>query len=159
MAANGWIPDATSDRISVIQTIMQDRPYSLGEQSVLAISRLLTTAALTGLIGAVLNFLYEKFLDPEAYSAGPPLARGLFAFVWTIPFIMVALIFLGLPSSYLLRRLGLENWLAYSLVGAALGAGFLYALFPSLTPYGISLGAIYGSVSAAIWFALRRKLQ
>lgn len=138
---------------------MQARPYSLGERSILVTSRLLATAALTGLIGAVLNFLYEKFFDPEAYSAGPPIARGLFAFVWTIPFIIVALIFLGLPSSYLLRRLGWENWPAYALVGAALGAGFVYAFFPRLTPYGIGLGAIYGSVCATIWFALRGKFQ
>ncbi|MBD3773549.1 MAG: hypothetical protein IE921_08205 [Rhodobacteraceae bacterium] len=138
---------------------MQDRVYSLGERSFLVASRLFATATLTGLIGAVLNSLYERFFDPEAYSAGPPLARGLFAFVWTIPFIIVALIFLGLPSSYLIRRLGWENWPTYSLVGAALGAGFLYALFPSLTPYGISLGAIYGSVCAAIWFALRRMVH
>jgi energy-converting hydrogenase Eha subunit A len=138
---------------------MQDRPYSLGERSVLITSRLLSTAAIAGLIGAVINFFYEKIFDPEAYAAGPALARGLFLFVWTIPFIIVALIFLGLPTSYLLRRLGWENWPTYSLVGAALGAGFLYALFPSLTPYGICMGAVYGSVCATIWLAMGRMFQ
>ncbi len=159
MSEFGWNPDATPDRISAIQAFMRDRPYSLGDRSVLVTSRLLATAAITAIIGTVLNFLYERFLDPEAYAAGPPLARALFAFVWTVPLIIVALILLGLPTSYLLRRLGWENWPTYSLVGAALGAGFLYALFPSLTPHGISLGAVYGSVCATIWFALRRKFQ
>jgi hypothetical protein len=83
--------------------------------------------------------------------------RGLYVFAWTVPFLLVALILLGLPTTYLLRRLGWENWTTYSLVGATLGAGFLYALFPSLNLHGISLGGIYGSICATIWFALGRR--
>lgn len=136
---------------------MHDRPYSPNERAILIACRLLTTAAITGFIGAVLNLIYERFFDPAAYAASPALARGLFVFVWTIPFILTALIFLGLPTSYLLRRRGWENWPTYSLVGAAIGAGFLYALFPILNLHGISWGAIYGCICASVWFALKRR--
>ena len=149
----------TLGQISAKQATVQDRPYSLGERSLLVATRLLTTVAITGFAGAVLNGLYERFFDPDAYSAGPPLGRGLFVFISTVPFLLAAMLFVGMPASYLLCRLGWENWLAYWLVGSILGVAFLYALFPSLTPYGIYQGAIYGSLCATIWFALRRIYQ
>jgi hypothetical protein len=136
---------------------MQNRPYNLGKQSILVASRLLATAIITAFIGAFLNFFYRKFFDPEAYAAGPPVTRAIFSYALTIPFVLLALIIVGLPTSYLLRRLGLENWLIYALVGAALGVGFLYAVLSYLTPFGIGAGAIYGSICAIIWFALSRK--
>lgn len=136
---------------------MQNRPYSLGKQSILVASRLLATAILTAFIGAVLNFLYRKYFDPEAYAAEPSVTQAIFSYALTIPFILLALLIVGFPTSYLLRHLGLENWLIYALVGAALGVGFLYAVLSYLTPSGICIGAIYGSICAIIWFASSRK--
>lgn len=136
---------------------MQDRTHSPVKQSILVASRLLATAAITALIGAVLNTFHQMLFDPDRYNSGPPLSRAIFDYVLTIPFILTGLILLGLPTSYLLKRLKLENWLSYALVGAALGVGFLYALLSSLTPFGIRAAAVYGGLCAIVWFALRRK--
>jgi len=136
---------------------MQDRPHSPFKQSILVAYRLLATATITAFIGAVLIGFYEKFFYLEAYDAGPSPSGAMRLYVFTIPFVLIALTILGLPASYWLRRLGFEKWHTYSLVGAVLGAVFLSALLQSVTLFGLSAGAIYGSICAIIWFALRRK--
>jgi hypothetical protein len=95
----------------------------------------------------------------EAYGSSLPLSVTIFIYVLTIPFILTGLILLGLPTSYLLKRLKLESWLSYALVGAALGVGCVYALLSYLTPFGIAAGAGYGCPCAIVWFALRRKFM
>lgn len=136
---------------------MQNRPHSPVKQSILVASRLLATAAITAFIGAVLIGFYEKFFYPEAYDVGRSPFGAIRFYVFTIPFVLLALTILGLPASYLLRRLGFENWHTYSLVGAALGAVCLSALLQRVALFGLSVGAIYGSICAITWFALRRK--
>ncbi len=137
---------------------MQDRPHSAAKQSILVASRLLATATITALTGVVLIEFYEIFFfDPEYYNLGSHLTRAIFYCVVTIPFILTGLILLGLPTSYLLKRLKLESWLSYALVGAALGAGVPYALLSYLTPVGIGGAAVYGCLCAIVWFAMRRK--
>lgn len=136
---------------------MQDLPYSPIKQAILVACRLLATATITALIGAVLNEFYRVFFDPELYNSGPRLSGAIFFCVLTIPFILTGLILLGLPTSYLLKRLKLENWLSYAFVGATLGVGFLYALLSYLTPFGIGSAAVYGCLCATVWFAFRRK--
>ena len=132
---------------------MQDRPHSPVKQTILVASRLLATAAITASIGAVLIEFYQMFFDPEYYNGGSRLSGTIFFYVFTIPFILTGLILLGLPTSYLLKRLKLENWLCYALVGAVLGVGFLYALLSHPTSFGTGAAAVYGCLCAFVWFA------
>ncbi|WP_423141792.1 hypothetical protein ACOYW6_00020 [Parablastomonas sp. CN1-191] len=136
---------------------MREIPYSPTEKSVLIASRVLTTTLLAALLGAVINYFYELFFDTAFANAGSALTRGIWTTIWAIPFILVAILVLGIPASYLLRQLRLENWVSYALCGAALGILFLYVLFPSMTLFGMGAGAIYGGLCASIWFGLKPK--
>ena len=67
------------------------------------------------------NLFYELLFRPDLYAVGPPILRAAFAIVSTGPFILVGLIVLGLPVSYLLKRMNFENSASYALTGAIAG--------------------------------------
>jgi hypothetical protein len=127
------------------------------DQIIRLVARLISATLLTGLIGALANTVYERFFDLEAYDAGPPLGRGLFLVVVTLPFILAGLVLLGLPTTYILRRFGAESAWNYALAGTTIGAScsLLFSSSPSLEQ--IALTAVYGVVCALCWSALRPK--
>ena len=121
------------------------------------IGRTLAAVLLTAFVGAVQNFFYERFFDPELYAAGPPLARGAFSVVLTAPFILSGLIVLGFPTAFALHRLTAESSLTYGLAGAACGALWGLILFPWSSSTFPILCAFYGCTCALFWWWLRPK--
>jgi hypothetical protein len=131
------------------------RKYSGGRRAALLILRLLTASFLTALIGAIANWFFELFFAPDLYAAGPPFARGVFVLVVSFPFIITALILLGLPITYALGRFKAESAFVYALAGAASGAAWGALVFGSLTTYGQVACALQGVVCALVWWWLR----
>jgi hypothetical protein len=152
---NGWKSASGCGTLSSMSTGVRERPYSTGERVALLVTRVLTATVLTALIGAIANGFYERFFAPDLYAAGPPLGRGLFRLTMTIPFILVGLILLGLPTAYALARKRAESAFAYALVGTGAGALLGKVAFGFLTTHGYAICAFYGCVCAVFWWWLR----
>ena len=116
--------------------------------------RLLTAAALTALIGALANSLYEMLFDPRAYAAGPILARAAFAFIFSLPFIVAGLLFVGAPVAYALSRARLDSVVAFAVAGAASGGMIGLAAANGLPRLQMTFAA-YGCVSAIVFWMQR----
>jgi hypothetical protein len=136
---------------------ISQRPFSRSERTILLVSRVLTAALLTALVGGIENWFYERFFAPELYSAGPPAARAIGLVAWSFPFVLVGLIVVGLPSAYLLRRVGMESALSYAAVGAVTGAVW-GVILGSQTTYGYAVSAFYGCSCALFWWILRPRI-
>jgi hypothetical protein len=136
----------------VNREIESDRP-SMGARAGSLIARLLLATAATAFAGAVINFFYELVFRPNPYAAGPPIARGAFLIVWTSPFILVGLIVLGLPTSYLLKRFKVEHSVSYALTGAI--AGIAYGVPVDHHAAWLALVALFGAGSALFWWWFR----
>jgi hypothetical protein len=118
--------------------------------------RLIVASASTAAIGALGSAFYERFFDPEAYASGPVLARAAFAFAVPFLFVFAGLCLVGAPIAFALERLRLDNVIVFGLAGAVAGAAIglvVAAAFPRLQ---ISFAA-YGSMSAMVYWALRRQ--
>lgn len=138
-----------------MSTDVQTRPYSAGERVVLLVTRALTATFLTALSGAIGNWLYERFLAPELYAVGHPLARGVFMLAVSFPYILVGLILLGLPTASILLKTRAENVFTYAVAGAGAGALWGKVALGSLASNGIAISAAYGFVCALLWWRLR----
>lgn len=134
---------------------LRERPYNQGERGILLASRVLATSLLTAVLGTIENWGYERFFAPELYAAGPPFARATWLIALTLPFVLVGLLIVGLPTAFVLRRVRLESALIYAAVGAVTGA--LFGAIWSQTGYGYAVSAFYGCACALIWWALRPK--
>ena len=119
--------------------------------------RAFAASLLTAVIGGVQNWLYERFFAPDLYATGPPLARAIWAIVFSFPFILAGLLLLGLPVAFLLRRARAENSLTYAVTGAAGGCLWSTLIGFDATNYGIALAAFYGCACALFWWWLRPK--
>ena len=140
---------------SRMTTNVEKRPYSVAEWAILLIARALTAALLTAFVGAIENWLYERFFAPELYAAGPPLSRGVFLAVFSFPYILVGLLLLGLPCAYLLHRMRAESALTYALAGLVTGALWGAVALPNSSPLGFVLCGLYGCVCALFWWWIR----
>ena len=120
------------------------------------LGQLLMAATLTAIAGALGNSFYEFFFGPEAYAAGPVLARAAFAFAFPFPFILAALLIVGTPTALLLRRLHLDNLIVFGLAGAFAGAAIGLALASGL-PRLQTVFSIYGCVSAVTYWAVHKR--
>ena len=118
-------------------------------------TRLFLATVATATAGAIVNFFYELFFRPDLYAVGPPSARGAFVIVWTCPFILVGLIVLGLPASYLLKRLNLENSALYLLAGAISGIAYGVLLFQLHHTEWLVTAASFGAGAALFWWWFR----
>lgn len=139
-----------------MKTDYPQRPFNQGEWVILTASRTLTTTLLTACAGAIQNLFYERFFAPDLYSAGPPLLRAIWLFVFSLPFILVGLLLLGLPTAYLLHRARAESALSYGVAGAAMGALF-GGFWGFHTLYGYAVSVFYGCSCALFWWMLRPK--
>ncbi len=119
------------------------------------VARLFLATVATATAGAIVNFFYELFLRPDLYAVGPPLARGAFVIVWTSPLILGGLIVLGLPVSYLLKRLNLENSASYLLAGAISGIAYGVLLFQLHHTEWLVTVASFGAGAALFWWLFR----
>ena len=118
--------------------------------------RILVTTITAGTCGAIINFLVELFLRPDLYAAGDPLSRGLMAFGMTSPVILLGLIILGLPISYLLKHLKIENAFSYVLAGALSGMTCGIAMaYPYYRMEWVALTAAFGAGTAVVWWWLK----
>ncbi len=117
---------------------------------------LVVASASTAAIGALANTLYERFFDPEAYAAGSVLARAAFAFAFPFPFILVGLFLVGAPTAFALNRLRLDKIIVFGLAGAFAGAAIGFVAASGLPRLQMAFAA-YGSVSAVVYWALRRR--
>lgn len=130
------------------------RPPGLRNSAGPLAGRLLAATALTAAIGALGNAIYERMFDPEAYAAGPVIARAAFAFILPFPIILAGLVFVGAPVAYALSRLRLDSVIVFAIAGAA--AGDLIGLATAATlPKLQMLFAGYGCASAIAYWALR----
>ena len=122
-------------------------------------SRLLAATLLTAVVGALGNWVYELFFDPQRYSTGLPVARAVFVTIATFPFIFGGLVVLGIPASLLLRRLQIENMLTYALAGIvtgiAWGATVVALVVPLNNPAAAIVDAGFGCMSMLFWWWLR----
>lgn len=118
--------------------------------------RLLMAAMLAAAAGALGNTFYEFFFDRGAYAAGPVLARAAFAFAFPFPFILAGLLIVGTPMAYVLRRLQLDNLIAFGLAGAFAGAAIGVVSASGLPRLQMTF-AVYGCVSAIAYRALRKR--
>lgn len=139
--------------IRAVNTGIRQRPFSTTEWVILLVTRVLTATLLTAFVGAVENWLYELFF-PDLYATGNPFARGVFMLAVSFPYILAALVLLGLPTAYGLRRLRSENVFAYAMAGLATGA-LWGAIVLGSRSYGIGVTAFYGCVCALFWWWLR----
>ena len=137
-----------------MQTDVPQRPFSGGVRVILLVTRILTATLLTALVGAVANWLYERFFAPDLYAAGPPLARAVEAVALTFPFVLAGLLVFGLPAAYLLRIGRLESAISYAAAGAVTGATW-GATFDVVWPFGYAAFAFYGCTCALFWWLLR----
>jgi hypothetical protein len=115
---------------------------------------MLAAALLTAIVGAIENWLYEFFFAPELYSAGPPLGRAAFVVAFSFPFVLGALLILGLPTAFVLRRAKIDSMFSYAIAGVILGACW-GRLFGAVTPLGLTVTASYGCCCALLWYWLR----
>lgn len=107
-------------------------------------ARLFLTTVATAATGAIVNFIYELCFRPA------------FVIVWTSPFILVGLIILGLPISYLLKRFNIENSASYLVIGAISGIAYGVLLFQlHHTEWPVTV-ASFGAGSALFWWWFRR---
>jgi hypothetical protein len=120
------------------------------------VARLFLTTLATATTGAIVNFIYELCFRPDLCAVGPPLARGAFVIVWTSPFILVGLIILGLPISYLLKRFNFENSASYLVVGAISGIAYGVLLFQLHHTEWLVTAALFGAGSALFWWWFKR---
>jgi hypothetical protein len=120
-------------------------------------ARLFLTTVATAASGAVANFFYERFFAPDLYAAGPPILRAAFALAITSPLILAGLIFLGLPLSFLLKRLGIENAISYAVTGALSGVAFGVILTQLHHTELLVTAASYGTTCALFWWWFRFK--
>jgi hypothetical protein len=134
---------------------VRKRAISTGERVSILVTRLLTATFLAAFVGAIENWFYERFFAPDLYAAGPVFARGVFMVLVTFPFILAALILLGLPTAYVLRRLRAENAFTYALAGAMAGALWASTVFGPITTLGVGTCAFYGLTCALAWWWLR----
>ena len=141
--------------MTIVAVDVQKKPFSKAERVLLLVTRSLNTALLTALVGAIENWFFERFFAPNLYATGPPIARGVFALVWSFPFILVGLVVLGLPIAYSLARMRAESGLAYVLAGALAGTLWGAVAIGLVTTYGIGVSAFYGGVCALLWWWLR----
>lgn len=133
----------------------------------------LVVVLVTACIGATWNTVYEFIFDKAAWNAGPPLLRWLFTVALTAPFILAALVVIGLPATWILAKLRTEGLLQYALAGVIGGLLFWPIVIvpwswfdgiPSgLLPAAIAptrlliMTAIYGIACAACWFLIARR--
>lgn len=120
------------------------------------VGRLLMAAALTAAAGALGNTFYEFFFDPEAYAAGPVLARAAFAFAFSFPFVLVGLLIFGTPTAFFLRRFHLDNLTVFGLAGAFAGAAIGFIVASDLPRLQTAFG-VYGCMSAVAYCALQQR--
>ena len=133
----------------------QQRSYATGERLFLLVTRMLSAALLTALVGAIENWFYERFFAPDLYATGHPLARGAFMLAISFPYILVGLALLGLPAAYALRRVRAESALVYAITGTITGALWGLIVLEHASTYGSVLSALYGCLCALFWWGLR----
>jgi hypothetical protein len=109
---------------------------------------------LTAFVVAAENSIEERFFHSELYAAGPWLGRWVFVFVVSIPFILSGLLFLGLPASYALRRLGAESAPNYALAGLVTGAVWGLAV-TDRDVSDVGTTAFFGAVCLLLWWLFR----
>lgn len=141
-----------------MSTNVHARPYSTAERVFLVVTRVLTATFLTALLGAIGNWLYERFLAPELYAVGHPLARGVGMFALSFPYILLGLILLGLPTAYILSKRRAENVFTYAFAGAVAGTLWGKVALGSLTTAGIAISAAYGCLCALLWWGVRPRV-
>lgn len=133
------------------------RPRLAARFATLAARLFLTTVA-TAALGAVANFFYERFFATDLYAAGPAILRGAAALVIASPFILAGLIILGLPLSFLLKRLRVENSVSYAVTGALSGIAFGVALTRAHHVEMFAMAAFYGMACALFWWWFKPKV-
>jgi hypothetical protein len=122
---------------------------------------ILTAALMTALLAAIVNWGYERFLAPDLYAAGPPLARAIFVILLTVPFILGGLLILGIPAAWVLRRLHTQNIVTFAIAGAVTGIVWGQAVVAlvrptfGMTPYIVD--AVFGATSMMLWWWMSPK--
>jgi hypothetical protein len=121
--------------------------------------RVVTVTILTAIAGAAYNSVYEFVFWPRLFALGP-LKRGAFVVAFTIPFILVGLIALGLPITLMLKRLGHEGFLLHAVAGVI--AGWAYGLTLLYQGYAMPMQVMFAFFGAACgllwrWTEPRRK--
>jgi hypothetical protein len=134
---------------------------------------ILVVVLLTAFAGATLNTVYEYIFRKEFWSAGTPVARWAFAVAVASPFILAALLVIGLPTTWLLAKLRAEGPIQYATVGTLGGLAFWPAIVvpwswfddvtssplpDSIAPLPlIAVTALYGLACAVLWFLIARR--
>jgi len=84
----------------------------------------LVVVLLTAALGATWNTIYEFAFRPDLWRTDPPLGRWLFAVAVTSPFILLALLTIGLPVTKLLFARRAETPISYAVSGGLGGLLF-----------------------------------
>lgn len=113
----------------------------------------LLTAFAASLLGAVAFWLI--YFISQGGGAGS-LGSIFFATVVAFAFCLPAVIFLAVPSSYILARLEIENGLSLTVIGALAGAVVLQLASPPFNPLAIAIGALFGGITGVIWWQCRK---
>lgn len=138
------------------------RPPFAGVGVPALIGTLLLAAILSGVLGAVafsgIIMLIEQSTAGEtvAETLKVMLASGLFIGLFAVPFILVPLIFAGIPMAVAFARFNLSypmRYLVSGLAASALGALMGSAMWQG-DPYGYVIGGGFALLSAWLWLSL-----
>jgi hypothetical protein len=116
------------------------------------VTRLLIATLCTGLAGAIGTMIYGRLLSPGPPDEAFPLRSYGTLFVISLPYIFAGFLFLGLPITFILKRLRLEASLAYAAAGVA--AGILWGAIV-LPRSDLALSAYYGLAGSLFWQQFR----
>lgn len=133
----------------------------------------LMVVLLTAALGATWNTIYEFAFRPDLWRAGRPIVRWLFAVAVTSPFILLALLTIGLPVTKLLFARRAETLISYAVSGGLGGLLFWPVVIvpfswfdgvpSSLLPTGVAPlpliveTSVYGVICAVLWWWLARR--
>jgi len=125
----------------------------------------LVVALATAATWSLVDLIHELLFRPDLASLGGPAARWLFGTALTLPFVLVALLVIGAPATFLLAKTRREGPISYAAAGVVGGLAFwpLFGVVASgrawwgPTALLVETGAC-GMLAATLWwFLLRRR--
>jgi len=135
--------------------------YSRADRVIFVARGILTATLMTAVVAAIVNWAYERFLAPDLYAAGPPLARAVFVVGLTVPFILGGLLIFGIPAAWVLRRLGSQNVLTFAIAGAVTGVVWGQTVVALVRPtFGTTpyiVDGVFGATSMIFWWLISPK--